>query len=293
VDTSYNKIGNIYLFPVGVGSPDYTVTTTYNGKPVGTATVQLDPIPASDSGTFVVGGTGDTLTATNGYLASLAQTTDATTGKTTFAGTSLALGVFYKVTVLPVTFKDSAGTTVQLGTFNPAGAGINFIAGLGTTDIQIPLVKVNAPGAALLYATGASNRATGQLATDGKLTITLSAPVTLANPTGFNATLNPGTNAAGTAAGAGVLSATQPVIATLTDPQTLVLAPNYTNAPAGTDRGVAITYANGPPAGAPVGVGPGQLVPKDYPALSFSAFGGGLRFADGTAVSGVVNITGP
>jgi hypothetical protein len=293
-DTAYSKIGNIYLFPVGVGSPDYTVSTTYNGKPVGTATVQLDPVSASNSGTFVVGA-GDTLTATNGYVASLTQTTDATTGKAIFLGANLAVGAFYTVTVLPVSFKDSAGTTVQLGTFNPPGGGaISFIAGLGVTDIPIPLVKVNAPGAAQLYATGASNRATGQLAADGKLTITLSAPVTLVNPTGFNATLNPAaTNAAGTGPSSGVLSTTQPVTATLTDPQTLVLTPNYATAPAATDRGVAITYANGPPGGAPAGVGPGQVVPKDYPALSFSLFGGGLRFSDGTAVSGVVNITGP
>jgi hypothetical protein len=285
----YNKIGNIYLFPVGVPSPDYTFTTTYQNKPVGGATVQLDPVSASNSGTFVVGA-GDTLTATNGYLASLTQTTDATTGKVTVTGANLAVGASYNVTVLPVSFKDSAGTTVQLGTFT----GITFIAGLGVTDIPITLVKVNAPGAALLYLTGASNRATGQLAADGKLTITFSAPVTVVNLVGFNAGLNPGSNAARTAAGAGVLSATQPVTATLTDPQTLVLAPNYTTPPAPTDRGVSITYSNGPPPGAPAGVGAAVIVPKDYPALSFSLFGGGLTFSDGiTGVSGVVIITGP
>jgi hypothetical protein len=292
VDTAYSKIGNIYLFPVGVGSPDYTVTTTYNGKPVGNATVQLDPVSAGNSGAFVVG-TGDTLAATNGYLASLTQTTDATTGKATFAGTNLAVGAFYKVTVLPVTFKDSAGTTVQLGTFNPVGAGISFIAGLGTTDVPIPLVKVNAPGGAQLYVTGASNRAVNQLFADGKLTVTFSAPVTVANLNGFNAVLTPGTNAAGTGVGAGVLSVAQPVNATLPDPQTLVLVPNYTTQPAPTDRGVAITYSNGPPPGAPAGVGAALIVPKDYPALSFTLFGGGLRFSDGNPVNGVVNISGP
>jgi hypothetical protein len=92
-----------------------------------------------------------------------------------------------------------------------------------------------------------------------------------------------------------VLSATQPVTATLTDPQTLVLAPNYTTPPAPTDRGVSIAYSNGPPPGAPAGVAAALIVPKDYPAISFSLFGGGgLRFSDGvTGVSGVVNITGP
>jgi hypothetical protein len=36
-------------------------------------------------------------------------------------------------------------------------------------------------------------------------------------------------------------------------------------------------------------------VPKDYPALAFTLFGGGgLKFSDGTTgVSGLVNITGP
>jgi hypothetical protein len=286
VDTAYSKIGNIYLFPVGVGSPDYTVTTTYNGKPVGNATVQLDPVSAGNSGAFVVG-TGDTLAATNGYLASLTQTTDATTGKATFAGTNLAVGAFYKVTVLPVTFKDSAGTTVQLGTFNPVGAGISFIAGLGTTDVPIPLVKVNAPGGAQLYVTGASNRAQNQVFADGKLTITFSAPVTLVTPTSppatsFGAGLTVGTLADGTPA-AGTMGA-PPVSATLsTDGLTLTLAPLYATNPTGV-HGVIITYNNGN----------ATVSPRDYPALSFNVFGGGgLKFSDGTAVSGVVNITGP
>jgi hypothetical protein len=57
---------------------------------------------------------------------------------------------------------------------------------------------------------------------------------------------------------------------------------------------VAIAYSNGPPAGAPAGVGAALIVPKDYPAQTFSLFGGvGLKFSDGTGVSGVVNITGP
>jgi hypothetical protein len=286
VDTAYSKIGNIYLFPVGVGSPDYTVTTSYNGKPVGNATVQLDPVSAGNSGAFVVGA-GDTLAATNGYLASLTQTTDATTGKTTFAGANLAVGAFYKVTVLPVTFRDSAGTTVQLGAFNPGGAGISFIAGLGTTDIPIPLVKVNAPGGAQLYVTGASNRAQNQVFADGKLTITFSAPVTLVTPTSppatsFGAGLTVGTLADGTPA-AGTMGA-PPVSATLsTDGLTLTLAPLYATNPTGV-HGVIITYNNGN----------ATVSPRDYPALSFNVFGGGgLKFSDGTAVSGVVNITGP
>jgi hypothetical protein len=294
VDTVYNKIGNIYLFPVGVPSPDYTFTTTYNNKPVGGATVQLDPISASNAGTFVVGA-GDTLAATNGYVASVTQTTDATTGKGTVAGSNLAVGAAYKVTVLPVSFKDSAGTTVQLGTFT----GITFIAGLGVTDIPITLVKVNATNPAVLYLTGASNRGVGQLAADGKLTITFSAPVSVVNANCFDAPaggFSAGSNAAGTAAGAGVLSTTAPVTATLTDPQTLVLAPNYTTPPAATDRGVHITYANGPPAASTTcPLGGAILVPKDYPALAFTLFGGGgLKFSDGTTgVSGLVNITGP
>jgi hypothetical protein len=270
VDTVYNKIGNIYLFPVGVPSPDYTFTTTYNNKPVGGATVQLDPISASNSGTFVVG-VGDTLAATNGYVASLTQTTDATTGKVTVTGANLAVGAAYKVTVLPVSFKDSAGTTVQLGTFT----GITFIAGLGVTD------------GAVLYLTGASNR-TGQIAADGKLTVTFSAPVTLVTPTSppatsFGAGLTVGTLADGTAA-AGAMAA-PPVSATLsTDGLTLTLAPLYATNPTGV-HGVAITYINGN----------ATVSPKDYPALSFNLFGGGgLKFSDGlTGVSGVVNITGP
>jgi hypothetical protein len=75
-----------------------------------------------------------------------------------------------------------------------------------------------------------------------------------------------------------------PVSATLsTDGLTLTLAPLYATNPTGV-HGVIITYNNGN----------ATVSPRDYPALSFNVFGGGgLKFSDGTAVSGVVNITGP
>ncbi len=279
IDTVYNKIGNIFLFPVGTPTPDYTVTATYNGKPVPGATVQLDPFVPDNNNTFTFGSGGigaggattDVLPATDGYVQSLQVVTDAN-GKALFAGTTLALGAAYFISVLPVAYKEPiTGSTIPLRlTFGP-----QIFAGFQPNDIRVTLFAVP-PGTGTgvpLYLAGASNRATGQLSANGQLVITFSIPVTVVNLAGFNAALNPGTNAAGTAAGAGVLSATQPVNATLSpDGLTLTLAPNYASAaqtPAATDRGVGIVYLNGPPGGAPAGVGPGEIVAKDYPATAF------------------------
>ncbi len=310
IDTTYNRIGNIFLFPIGTPTPDYTITATYNGKPVPGATVQLDPFVPNNTSVFSAGGGSsigaggafnDVLPATDGYVQSLQVVTDAN-GKALFAGTTLALGAAYFISVLPVAYKEPiTGSTIPLRlTFGP-----QIFAGFQPNDIRVTLFAVP-PGTGTgvpLYLAGASNRATGQLSANGQLVITFSIPVTVVNLAGFNAALNPGTNAAGTAAGAGVLSATQPVNATLSpDGLTLTLAPNYASAaqtPAATDRGVGIVYLNGPPGGAPAGVGPGEIVAKDYPATAFKLFGGApvalgqLAFSDGTTDNGAVAITGP
>lgn len=269
LDSVLTKIGNIYLYPVGVASPDYRYTVNYNGAPVAGATVQLDPNTDSNSGLFSTNN--NTLTNSAGYVASLSGQTDAN-GHVTFAGTSLALGGVYSVQVLPFAMKNSSGSVTQLGLFT-SNQSLN--PGQSSTDILLNLSSVQSP----LYATSASNRAVGQLTPSGQLVITFSAPVTLNNPTKFSATMAGG--------GAAVLSGTQPVNATLSgDGLTLTLAPNFTTPPASTDKNVSITYANGT----------AFFVPKDSPAISYVLFGNGggaIHFLDGSNLGQTVQISGP
>ena len=301
LDSAFSKIGNIYLFPTGVTAPDYTIITTYNGKPVPGATVQLDPISGSNGQTFINGGTGDTLTATNGYVASLALTTDAT-GKATFAGTLLALGAQYNMQVLPVAFKDptTSTTTIQLA-LNPAPGSAGpptIIVGLSNVLQPLALTALLSPSTgAPLYLVDASNRATGTIQSNGALIITFNTPVSLVNPNGFAAAFSAGTKADGTTPGTAQLNSVQPVNASLSaDGLTLTLTPNYSGTPTGsagtpaapgaTDRGVLIQYKNG-----------GALVaPKDYPASTSQVLtppGGALKFANGAGETGIVVISAP
>lgn len=267
LDTVLTRIGNIYLYPVGTAAPDYHFIVNYNGAAVNGAMVQLDPVTNSNAGTFLQGS--NTLANSGGYVASLTAQTDAT-GSVTFAGTTLALGGVYRVQVLPLAMKNSSGSTTQLGLYTAPQA---LLPGQSATSVLLNVAGIQAQ----LYATSASNRAVGQVTPSGQLVITFSAPVTLSNPNGFGATMAGG--------GAAVLAA-QPVNASLsTDGLTLTLSPNYTTPPASTDKNVTITYANGT----------AFFVPKDSPALSYTLFGGGgaIRFLDNSALSGVVQISGP
>jgi hypothetical protein len=297
IDQAFSRIGNIYLFPTGVTAPDYTFQTLYNGKPVQGATIQLDPISASNGNTFINGGAGDTLPAFNGYVASLSAQTDAA-GKATFPGNLLAVGGMYNVQVLPVAFKEPiTGTIIQLGLTPATGPGAkpSIIAGLTAAVQVIALADLTPSTSAVpLYIADASNKAANQVQPNGTLVVTFNIPVTLVNPNGFNAAFNPGTKADGVTAGTGALNTTQNVNASLSaDGLTLTLAPNYTGsggqAPAATDRGVAIRYAEGT----------AMIIAKDYPSRTFSVLSPSpgptlLHFADGTSVeTGVVVISGP
>lgn len=284
VDTAYNKIGNIFMFPLGVNAPDYNFTVYYNGKPVTGATVELDPVTQSNDPKFLE--TSDTLIATNGYVPGIQSTPTDATGKTTVTGANLVLGGAYKVSALPVVFTDTAGTKVQLALSCFGGGCPTLLVGIAGSPINriINMSDLNPTGNPV-YITSASNQAPGLIQPNGQLVITFSAPVTLIAPTSppattFSAGLTNGTLADGTAA-AGALNA-PPVTATLSpDGLTLTLAPSYATQPNGV-HGVTIAYGNGN----------ASVSPKDDPALSFTVFGG-LRFADGTADNGVVHITGP
>lgn len=262
IDKFFNRIGNVYLFPVGASAPTYTFQVVYNGKPVPNATVLLDPITNSNDPAFA----GNYLPATTGYVQSLQGTTGAD-GKVTFAGTTLALGGAYAVEVLPVVFQDSAGTSVQLGAKAAGSLGVGF-----NDAAQMISLDDLVPADASLYIASASNRAQGQITPSGELVITFNAPVVLVNTAAITASLSVGST--------GVL-ATPPATASLTaDGLTLTLAPSWTTAPASTDENQTITY------------GSVSVSPKDYPANTAAVFT--LKFADNaTAVSPTVTIAGP
>lgn len=270
LDAVLTRIGNIYLYPVGVASPDYRFTVYYNGSPVSAAVVQLDPMTDSNNGTFLQSTNTSTLANTGGYVAALSAQTD-TTGHVTFAGTTLAMGGVYSVQVLPLSVKNSSGSITQLGVFT---AQQQLVPGQSATDVLLTVSSVQVA----LYATSASNQAVGQLTPTGQLVVTFSAPVALTNPTKFGATMSGG--------GAAVLAA-QPVNATLSaDGLKLTLSPNYTTPPAATDKNVSINYANATAA----------LVPKDSPAFSYTLFGAGagsIQFLDNSALQQSVQISGP
>lgn len=266
LDTVYNRIGNIYLFPLGVTAPALQYQVRYNGKPVPNATVLLDPVVTQNDATF---NPGDALAATNGLLASVSGTTDAA-GQVTFAGSTLALGAAYQAQVLPVAFTDSAGTVVQLARFR---AGTNVVVGLANT-VQTVVLGDLTPTGAPLYVVSASNQPVGQLNAAGNLQIVFNAPVTLVNPAGFTAAF------VGTTTG---VFATPPVTATLSgDGLTLTLAPSLTTPIGAADRGLAIQY----------GDGTALVSPRDYPTLTARVFAD-LTFATGTAPSGLVEVRAP
>lgn len=263
LDSVYNVIGNIYMFPIGATAPSLRFTVTYNGKPVPNATVLLDPAPTASDPLF---NTGRALASATGYLASISTLTDAT-GVASFSGSNLALGAAYTAQVLPVTFTDSAGTTVQLARYDGA---TNYVVGLADVEQRIALSDLTY---ANLYVLSASNQPVGQLNATGALAITFSAPVTLRNETGFAATLAGGTGAL----------ATPPVVATLSpDGRTLTLTPSFATPLGATDRNVTITYGNGT----------AFVEALDYPAASRLVFGD-LPFSTGATVNATVVLRAP
>ena len=262
VDTVYNRIGNIYLFPIGVAAPDYAFTVTYNGKGVPNATVLLSQCSWGFEGPRAAAPRFEdrTIWASPGYVPSLSATTDAA-GRVTFAGAQLALGACYEPFVLPVSFEG-----VQLA----AEGSDSIIAGLDVHEIVIPLGDLE-PGNALgLWVTSASNSVAGSVQADGKLVLRFSRPVSLVNPTGFAATASTGTlNAA-------------PVLASLSaDGLELTLTPSWATPPAATARNVTVTYGDGT-AGVTV---------QGYPGAMFQV--GNLVDASNASINPMVVLVGP
>lgn len=268
IDAVYNRIGNIYLFPIGATAPAFRFAVTYNGKPVPNATVLLDSAP---NGNQPIYNTYHALAAAQGFVPSLSQTTDAN-GVATFPGSSLALGAAYAYQVLPLTYTEPLSSNqVPLMRFRST---TNLVAGVTNLEQRIVMDDLVA---STLYALGASNEPSGQVISSGRLVVTFSAPVTLRNPTGFGATLFGTTT--------GVLNATTPVAAALSaDGKTLTLDPNWagTATPGVSDRDVWLVYSNGT----------AFVDPVDYPALDRQLFGD-IRLPNNAFVSPTVVLRAP
>jgi hypothetical protein len=285
IDTDYNFIGDVYLFPVGATASDYTVKVRYNGAAVPGATVQLNQNTTNNTLIAQSGANapGSRLNPSAGLLPVLSATTDAN-GNAVFSGASLVLGGNYTAVVLPAVATANAATGMQadqleqkFGAIFTVGAPI---AGnvLGTEQ-TIAMTGAN-NNDSVLAITKISNSTAGILADAGNLIITFNRPVTINNnnrpvatttidnatglaPTaastnitttntvyGFGATIASSsllTTAKLTAFGA--TADIRPVVATLDATRTiLTLTPKFSVAKAGGDFDLRITYFDTPQA---------------------------------------------
>lgn len=269
-----NKIGNVYLFPLGYLAPDYTFEVVYNGAPVAGATVYFQPVISANDPALT---TSDVLAASDGYLPCLTGETDAD-GLVTFAGATvtdedgnvtypgLAVGAAYRLIVMPIAFEG-----VTLARYEDAFVRI---VGLDWNTAIITLGDL-APGNNQygLFVTSISNSLQDQVTSSGTLTMVFSRPVTLTGD--FGAFEDSPT---------GVLGL-PPVDATLSsDGLTLTLTPSWLTDPGAGEHNTSITYLNG---SAFVSV-------KGYPASEFNVFGpAGLVDANGDLLSPTVFLTTP
>lgn len=238
-DKAANRVGNIYMFPLGSFASEVKVNVIFNGEPVANASVLLNPQTNSNNATT---DTSNILfPASAGFLGAQTVITDAT-GVATFSASSLVLGGQYSIDVLPTTHEGtqlalSAGNLTVVGTSN----NINNI----TMTETVPGTQNG------LYVTSASNLDTDTITSDGALVVTFSRAVSLVDESAIGAFLTNATTAAldATAAPnsnvAGVLSS---------DGLTLTLSPqfatgaapvNFSGANSGTaDNGLLVDFTN-------------------------------------------------
>jgi hypothetical protein len=226
-DSQANRIGNIYMYPLGSFASEVKVNVTFNNEPVANASVLLNPQTNANTPTT---DTSNTLFAAQGGFQSAQTVVTDASGVATFSAASLVLGGQYSIDVLPVAHEGSqlalnTGTTTIVGTSN----NINNIA-----------LAETVPGTQNgLYVTSASNLDTDKITSGGALTLTFSRAVSLVDETAMGATLTNATTAVLDATSvpnsnvAGVLSA---------DGLTLTLTPQFSTAPvahSGTNGGTA------------------------------------------------------
>jgi hypothetical protein len=224
----YNRIQNIYLYPLGSTAPDYTVYVEYDHERVPGATVFFEYKPNDDA----VTNTDDDfrMCPVEALGRTLTGTTDAN-GMVTFAGSNLVLGGWYRLTVLPVVYDG-----VQLGLKN---VGSWFRVGLDDTDFLVFLQDLehfgNSDG---LVIVSASNRDQSHLVPSGVLTVSFNQAVTLMDETNCSATL--------VTPGVGLLNVTDAPDSTVTvtgdGTSTLTFTPNIATALDATDVGAYVQF---------------------------------------------------
>lgn len=277
-DTDYTVLGNIYIYPVGSEATDFEVIVRYDGERVEGATVVLEQDAASNRALLTEN---NRIGAASGYLPVLTGTTDSD-GSAVFDGADLVLGGAYNVTVLPVVYEgvnldEHTGTQILVGSTDSDDT-------LG--DENAPVVQVidlldSVPGTDDdgLFVVSASNEddddVTGST-NAGQLVLV------------FNRDIQINNNEAGdlcTAALTGATTATldpdpedQVDISYDSDTFTLTLTPVFTVDPdEEDDAGLFITYT------CPVITLAGD---DEFDSFDITE----LEFADGNAVSAVVNI---
>lgn len=238
IDTVYNYIKNIYIFPLGATAPELNYYVRYDNEPVANATVHLDQLTASNTETAA---TTRVWAADNGLIGMLAGTTDAT-GLVTFAGSSLVLGGAYQATVLPVVHEGVQLAWTKDATVVTVGPSLQ-------DHIQVITLTDSEPGNADgLYATYASNNVDPDDVIDtGVVTVVFNRPIKLVSEDAVTAAIacdaydDPALDLLeeGNAADAGNVDVTVSA-----DGYTLTFTPDWNSEPLeGYDVGCTITYA--------------------------------------------------
>lgn len=252
----FNKIGNIYLYPLGSSAGDVTVYAySPQSRPIPNATVLLRQDVTNNN---TISYTGDRLVATAGLYSSLVGTTDSA-GKATFSGADLTLGGSYSVVVEALTFEGQ-----ELATATPAA----FITGVNATTRVVNMALIGNS----LFAASASNSVSGTITANGVLTITFNQPIILSTMSFTAIMTGGGTPSPQTVTG--VLS---------NNNTTLTLTPAITTAPSGKGAIIAYTY------------GGNIFLRNSQAATAYTLFTGAptdvKNITTGNAVSGVVQMT--
>lgn len=234
-DSEVNKVGNIYLFPIGMATPDLNITVSYNGEAIENAAVQLNPVIQE---TDTVSDASYRLLPTKGFLGSVTAMTDAD-GKVQFNGETLVLGGRYNIQVLTTEHEgydliQSSDNSVIVGTSGSAYQAVTMAHLVNNTDNS-------------LYIMEASNADFHDVKATGVLTVTLNRAVQIVGENRAFATLT-NANQAKLMSDAQGSQVTASVSA---DGHTITLTPNFETMPthfngtnnADADNGLEVSFS--------------------------------------------------
>lgn len=247
VDSTYNRMGAVYLFPVGTLAPSYRFQLLFNTKPVPEAIAYLMPKSGSNQPLALL--SNFVIPANTGYLQAVSAKSGAD-GFVEFKGSDLALGAVYALKIPPLVFEG-----VQLAQNDEIN---NVLVGKSLTTQIVNLTKAIPGNEFGLYIVSASNTVVGQVTPSGELSLKFSRKVILNNPDNFWATTD----------GNGVFPppSEKRVRASLSqDGLTLTLSPIWATAPTSTTSITTLTYSS-------TGSVPPSVSVDGYPAVTFDPF---------------------